>query len=67
LVTYDRETMINEWDSQGTDIIEGVHSLGWAIREEERWWKIEIVVGEYQWVVGFMSCEWTVRDHSNEN
>jgi hypothetical protein len=25
--------------------------------------KIEIVLGEYQWIVGFMSCEWTVKDH----
>jgi hypothetical protein len=25
--------------------------------------KIRIAVGEYQWVVGFLSCEWTMRDH----
>jgi hypothetical protein len=42
---------------KGTEIGEGVHSLGWAGREEERWWKIGIVVGEYQWVVGFLSRE----------
>jgi hypothetical protein len=33
------------------------------VKEEEIWWKIRIVVEEYQWVVGIMSCEWTVRDH----
>jgi hypothetical protein len=63
LVTCARETLINEWDTQGTNISEGVHSLGWVGQEEESWWKIGIVVGEYQWVVGFMSCEWIVRDH----
>jgi hypothetical protein len=47
LVTCARETLINEWDAQGTEISEGVHSLGWEVREEERWWKIRIVVGEY--------------------
>jgi hypothetical protein len=63
LVTYARETLINEWDDRGTEINEGVHSLGWTGQEEESWWKIRIVVGRYQWVVSFMSCEWTVRDH----
>jgi hypothetical protein len=24
--------------------------------------EIEIVVGECQWVVGYLRCEWTVRD-----
>jgi hypothetical protein len=47
------EGMISEW----------VHSLGWVGQEEESWWKIGIVVGEYQWVLSFMSYEWTVRDH----
>jgi len=28
LVTYAIETLINEWDSQGTEIIKGVNSLG---------------------------------------
>jgi hypothetical protein len=36
LVTCAIETMINEWDTRGTEINEGVHSLGWAGREEER-------------------------------
>jgi hypothetical protein len=53
LVTYARETLINEWDARWTKSSEGVHSLGWAGQEEESWWKIKIVVGEYQWVVGF--------------
>jgi hypothetical protein len=53
LVTYAREILINEWDARGTDISEGVHSLGWEGQEEESWWKIGIDVGEYQWVVGF--------------
>jgi hypothetical protein len=48
LVAYARETLINKWDAQGIEIIEGVHSLGWTGQEEERWRKIEIVVGEYQ-------------------
>jgi hypothetical protein len=48
---------------EGLRSSEGVHSLGWEGQEEERWWKIRIVVGEYQWVVSFLSCEWTVRDH----
>jgi hypothetical protein len=55
--------MINEWDAQGTELSEGVHSLGLAGQEEERWWKIGIVVGEYQGVVSFLSCEKTVRGH----
>ena len=63
LVTYARETLINEWDARGTEINEGVHSLGWESQEEEIWWKIGTVVGEFQWVVGFLSCEWTVGDH----
>jgi hypothetical protein len=29
LVTFSKETFINEWDVQGTNISEGVHSLGW--------------------------------------
>jgi hypothetical protein len=45
--------MINKWDIGWTKRSEGVHSLGWEGREEERWWKIKIVVGEYRWVVGF--------------
>jgi hypothetical protein len=53
LATYARETLINEWDTQGIEINEGVHSLGWEGQEEERWWKIRIVVGRYQWVVSF--------------
>jgi hypothetical protein len=44
----DRETMINEWDSQGIEINEGVHSLGWTGQEEEKWWKIRTIVGKYQ-------------------
>jgi hypothetical protein len=63
MVTCAREIPINEWDTRGNNINEGVHSLGWTSQEEERWWKIGIVVGRYQWVVVFMSCEWTVRDH----
>jgi hypothetical protein len=47
LVTCAIDTLINEWDARGTKISEGVHSLGWAGREEESWWKIEVVVGEY--------------------
>jgi hypothetical protein len=27
-VIYARETLINEWDTQGTENSEGVHSLG---------------------------------------
>jgi hypothetical protein len=52
LVTYARETLINEWDARWTESSEGVHSLGWAGREEESWRKFRIVVGECQWVVG---------------
>jgi hypothetical protein len=48
LATCARETLINEWDARGTEISEGVHSLGWTGQEEESWWKIGIVVGEYQ-------------------
>ena len=51
LVTYSRETLINEWDARGTKRSEGVHSLGWAGQEEESWRKFGIVVGENQWVV----------------
>jgi hypothetical protein len=60
LVTCVRVTLINEWDAWGNNINEGVHSLGWEVEEEERWWKIKIVVGKYQWVVQFLRCEWTV-------
>jgi hypothetical protein len=63
LVTYATETLINEWDTEGTEISEGVYSLGWASREEERQWKIRIIVGEYQRVMGFLSHEWRVRNH----
>ena len=63
LATCARETLINEWDAQGIEISEGVHSLGWIGQEEESWWKIRIVVGRYQWVVSFMSYEWTMGDH----
>jgi hypothetical protein len=62
LVTCARETLINKWDALGTKIIEGVHSLDWEGGEEKSWWKIGIVVGEYQWVVGFLNCEWKMRD-----
>jgi hypothetical protein len=51
-VSYARETLINEWDARGTKISEGVHSLGCTGREEESWWKNEIVVGEYH-----LGCE----------
>jgi hypothetical protein len=63
LATCARETLINEWNAQGIEIIEWVHSLGWAGQEEESWWEIGIVVGEYEWVVRILSCEWPVRDH----
>jgi hypothetical protein len=53
LVNYAKEALINEWDTRGTKISEGVHSLGCSSREEESQWKIEIVIGQYQWVVGF--------------
>jgi hypothetical protein len=52
LVTCARETLINEWDTQGIEISEGVHSLGWTGQEEESWGKISIDVGEYQ-----LGCE----------
>jgi hypothetical protein len=48
LLVCARETLINKWDARGTDISEGVHSLGWTSQKEESWWKIRIVVGEYQ-------------------
>jgi hypothetical protein len=48
LVVYSRETLINEWYARGTDISEGVHSLGWTGQGEESWWKIGIVAGKYQ-------------------
>jgi hypothetical protein len=51
----------NEWDVWWTESNEGVHSLGWESREEESWWKIKIIVGEYQWIVGLW--EWTMRDN----
>jgi hypothetical protein len=35
LVTYDRDTLIKKWDAQGTEISEGVHSLGWTSQDEE--------------------------------
>jgi hypothetical protein len=63
LVTYAIETMLNEWYTRGTRINEGVHSFIWKGQEEERLWKIRIVVGRYQWVLIFMSSEWTMRDH----
>jgi hypothetical protein len=63
MVTYAIETLINEWDARGIEINEGEHSLGWESQDEESWWKIRIVVGEYQGVVGFLSCNWTMRDH----
>jgi hypothetical protein len=53
LVTCARETLINEWDTRWTESSEGVHSLGWEGQEEESWRKFGIVVGEYQWVVGY--------------
>jgi hypothetical protein len=48
LDTCFKETLINKWDTHGTDINEEVHSLGSEVQEENRWWEIEIVVGEYQ-------------------
>jgi hypothetical protein len=57
LVTSAKETLINELNIQGNEISEGVHSFGWAGQEEERLWEMRIVVGEYQCVVGFLSCE----------
>jgi hypothetical protein len=52
LVTFDKERFINDRDAQWIAISEGVHSLGWAGREEESWRKFMIIVGECQWVVG---------------
>jgi hypothetical protein len=48
LATCAKETLINEWDDQGTEISEGVHSLGWMGQEEESWWKIKITIRKYQ-------------------
>ena len=42
-----RDTLINEWDARGIEISEGVHSLGWTGKEEDGWWKIDIVAREY--------------------
>jgi hypothetical protein len=47
LVTCARETLINEWDVQVTDINEGAHSFCWTSQEEESWWKTRIVVEGY--------------------
>jgi hypothetical protein len=47
LATYARETLINEWDARGTEISEGLHFLGWTGQEEESWWKIKIIVRQY--------------------
>jgi hypothetical protein len=63
LGTHVKDILINEWDAQGNEIGEEVHSLGWTGREEESGWKIGIVVGEYKWVVEFLRCGWTMRDH----
>jgi hypothetical protein len=63
MVTCARENLINEWNVSGTEINERVHSLGWASQKEKSRWKIEIIVEEYQWVVRFLSCGWTVRNH----
>jgi hypothetical protein len=52
LVTYARETLINESDSKWTERNRGVHSLGWAGREDESRRKFRIVVGECQWAMG---------------
>jgi hypothetical protein len=54
--------MINEWDAQWNKNTEGVYSLRWAGQEEESWRKFGIVVGGCEWVVGYLSCEWIVRD-----
>jgi hypothetical protein len=51
LVTYAKNTLINDWDAQGSEKNEGVNSLGWASQEEESWRNFGIVAGEYQWVV----------------
>ena len=53
LVICARETLINERDARWNEKSEGVHSLGWAGQEEESWRNFRIVVGEYQWVVGY--------------
>jgi hypothetical protein len=45
LATCSIETLINEWDARGTEINEGVDSLGWESEEEESWWKIRIAIG----------------------
>ena len=42
---------------------EGVYSFSWTCQEEERLWKIKIVVGENQWVVGILNSGWTMSDH----
>ena len=47
LVTYARETLINERDALWTESSEGVHSLGWVGQDKESWWKIKIAIGEY--------------------
>jgi len=39
LVTYARETLINEWNTLCPERSEGLHSLGWASQEEESWLK----------------------------
>jgi hypothetical protein len=44
-------TLINEWDAQGNESIEGVHSLGWVSQDEDICRKFRIIVREYQWVV----------------
>jgi hypothetical protein len=51
MVTCARETLINKWNARGIEISEEVHLLGWVGQEEENWWKIEIVIRIYQWVV----------------
>ena len=53
LVTCAKETLINKWDAQWIESIEGVHSLGWVGQEEESWRKFGVFVGEFQWVVGY--------------
>jgi hypothetical protein len=62
LVTCANKTLINEWDAQWTKSSEGVHSLGWEGQEKGSWRKFEIVVLEYQWVVGNMRYGWIERD-----
>jgi hypothetical protein len=34
LATYARETLIKKWYTRGTDISEGVHSLGWQVKRK---------------------------------